>query len=51
MKDFIKDDLGCMVRVVGWIIVVAALVAVSMWTTCAIAESDLPNWVKYWLLK
>lgn len=46
-----KEDFGCFMRLLGWVLLIAALAAFSLWTTYAIAESDLPEWVKYWLLK
>ena len=33
------------------ILVVVAIIALSLWLTKAVFESDLPNWFKWWLIR
>lgn len=41
-----KDNIGCVVYVIMAII----MLAISLGLTYLIGTSDLPNWLKFWLL-
>lgn len=50
MKKFIKDDLLHVLIILVIVAALLALLAVSVQIAYLIATSDLPEWMKFWLL-
>ena len=50
MKKFIKDDLIHVLIILVIVAALLALIAVSARIAYLIAVSDLPEWMKFWLL-
>ena len=42
-----KQNIGCF----WYVLLVVIVLALSLGLTYAIATSDMPDWVKFWLLK
>lgn len=47
MRKWCKDNIGCVVYVLAAVISIAISVGIAYW----IAVSDMPEWLKFWLLK
>lgn len=46
-KFKISDNMGCVV----WVLIILIVFGVCFGLTYLIAESNLPEWVKFWLLR
>lgn len=47
MRNWSEDDIGCVIYVLVAVISIAISVGIAYW----IAVSDMPEWLKFWLLK
>ena len=47
MRNWNEDDIGCVIYVLVAVIIIAISVGIAYW----IAVSDMPEWLKFWLLK
>lgn len=46
-----RENLGCILEILGGLIICAIIIAISTGIAYWISASNMPEWFKFWLLK